>query len=226
MKGLTGLVIAGILGVLGIVLNWYYLETRSNQLEMVSFLGIKDGVAIENGQAFREGDFVEVAVPKKHAEQLRDFVYLWEDRDSMLGVRATQEFGGGELLFRDDYRTPQRSLALRPNERLIPITVSERSPLLEPGDEISFWFPLGPGGDASGTTQQIGPFRLGAIGNQIGSREVNQAYRVPVMQGNLLQIVVRVEGDRFEQKAEALLERLSQSDGRQVKVIMHPRTDS
>ena len=226
MKGLTGLIIAGILGVLGIALNWYYLETRSNQLEIVSFLGVKDGVVIENGQAFRADDFVEVAVPKKHAVQLMDFVYLWEDLDSMVGVRATQDFAGGELLFRDAYRTPQRELLLKPNERLIPITVAERSPLLEPGDKVSFWFPGVPGNETQAAKEQIGPFRIGAIGNQIGSRDVNRAYRVPVVQGNLLQVIVRVEGDHFEQQAEALLERLSQSDGRSVKVIMHPRDDS
>ena len=49
MKGLTGLIVAGVLGLLGIALNWFYLENKAKNLQTVSFLGIKENAGIEVG---------------------------------------------------------------------------------------------------------------------------------------------------------------------------------
>lgn len=222
MKGLTGLIVAGVLGLLGIALNWFYLENKAKNLQTVSFLGIKEEAGIEVGDTFVSGHFTEVTIPKSNAKNLEDFVYLWADRETVIGTRATENYIGGELFFKQDYRTPQFGIELKDNERLLPISVSERSPLIQPGDDVSFWIPSSETGEGE-VGELLGPFRVGAIGNQVGNRDVMKAYKIPQMQGNQLGIIVTVEGGEFDQRTTILMDRINRSDGRSIKVVLHPR---
>lgn len=220
MKGLTGLIIAGVLGLLGLALNWFYLENKSENLQTISFLGIKPGAGIEVGDTFVPNHFVEVSVPKENSANLIDFVYLYADRDTVVGTKATENYLGGELFYKEDYRTPQFEIDLADDELLLPISVADRSPLIQPGDDVSFWIPSSEGGDEPG--ELLGPFRVGAIGNQVGGRDVMRAYKIPMTAGNQLGIIVTMEGGRFDQRTNTLLDRINKSDGRSVKVLLHP----
>ena len=74
MKGLTGLIVALVLGVLAVALNWFYLESKTKNFESIEFLGIKSTdsseVVINSGDTFKESHFEKVTIPAAHARDL------------------------------------------------------------------------------------------------------------------------------------------------------------
>ena len=244
MKGPLGLIVAALLGLFGVALNWFYLQGKTRDIESVSFLGVKSGVVIEPGEAFRKEHFKEVKIPSLNKGDLEDFVYLYDDVNTVAGIRATRDYQGGELVYREDYRTPPQQLELKENERLIWIPVESRSfvpDLVNPGDKITFILPrsalrmptpadpnLGGESPASSRTQMIGPFTIRSLGNRLGSRDVMKASRLSQVQERQVGIVVVVEEvdgeERLQPKAAQLLERLQQSNYRNVGVALHPRS--
>lgn len=222
MKGLTGLIVALVLGVLAVGLNWFYLESKTKNFKSTVFLGIKEDVTIKPGDPFQASHFEAVAIPTAHAKELPEFVYLYEDRTILENVKALRMYTGGELILKQDYRTPMPKL--KPpaaDEVLLPISVSERSPLIEPGDNVSFLIAtpeLGRGGNSS---QLIGPFVVASIGNQVGSSDVMKAYGIQHLSSNQLNLLVKKEGEVLEASAMTLLKSLSQSNVRDIRVIWH-----
>lgn len=252
MKGLTGLVIAGALGLLGVGVNMAYLHNKTKSIETVSFVGVRDGATIEIGKTIKAAHLEPVPIPTTRAEALKKYVYLWEDRASIVGIPATKMYRGGELVFESDYRTPVPRLTLESDETLLRIDVSTKTSLIEPGDEVSFVvptapassgrrpFPPGPTGEASespdtppagpgGGFEIHGPFRVAAIGNRISSREVMQAYKLRQENENQIGIIVKVETNsktgktQFEARATTLLEAMQNVNSRSVTVILHAR---
>ncbi len=218
MKGLTGIIVAAIFGVLGAALNWFYLANKATQLETIAFLGVREGANLQPGTEFQSSHFVPVRIPKALARDLEDFVYLYQDLPTLEHVRATKAYAGGELLFKQDYRTPATDLELRPDEVLVTVTVANRSPLIQPNDRISFSISQG-GSDE--TQELIGPFRVAAIGNQIGNRDVMQAHRIQPVQSNQIGIVCRLENGVLEPKARTLMSRIGGQGARDVMVVWH-----
>ncbi len=53
MKNMYGLLFAVALGLAGGLLNWTYLAKKSRDLERVSYVGVKQGVALRPGDIFR-----------------------------------------------------------------------------------------------------------------------------------------------------------------------------
>jgi hypothetical protein len=127
MKGAYGVIFAVFLGVLGGVLNWLYLENKTRDVASISFLGISEGVIIAPGQPLSGRHFVEVRIPERHAKNLQDFVYLYEDHATLEGSPATRNYEGGELVFRADHRTPPAELKLDDNEEMFWVPVDSRS---------------------------------------------------------------------------------------------------
>ena len=222
MKGLTGIIIAAIFGVLGAALNWFYLANKAQQLETISFLGVREGANLQEGTEFQGNHFVEVRIPKALARDLEDFVYLFRDLPTLEHVRSTKRYAGGELVFKQDYRTPATELKLRPNEVLLTVSVANRSPLIQPGDRISFSVPQLDAANRPDAPQElIGPFRVAAIGNQIGSREVMQAHRIQPVQSNQIGIIALMENGALESKAQTLMSRVGGQGAREVAVVWH-----
>jgi hypothetical protein len=245
MKGPLGLIVAAVLGLLGVALNWFYLQGKTKTIASVSFLGV-GAAAIEPGQAFQEQDFAEVKIPKQNnTDNLKKFVYLYQDRNTVAGTTATRRYQSGDLVYRADYRTAPAVLKLAPDERLIWIPVDSRSfvpELVDPGDEITFILPrsainsptpadpsAGGGGGPSPAlkTELMGPFRIGSLGARLGSADVMRGSRGSQIQQRQVGIIVRVEkaaeGDRLEAKAMQLLERIQRSDYRNIGIALHPR---
>lgn len=242
MKGLQGLIVAAMLGGLGLALNWLYLQNKTKGVESESLLGIRPDVTIPLGQDLRAEDFVEVRVPKNNSGNLREFVYLWSDKETVAGIRATRMYRGGDLVFRDDYRTPAQDLKWEnKDDGLIWVEVDSRSfvpGLISPGDEVSFIVPSesDPGtGNATGggnvglipltpqSTELIGPFRVKSVGNRLGSVDVMQANRMATSQERQIGIVVRKEGNQLEALAMKLLDRMQRSNNRSISVYLHGR---
>jgi len=255
MKGPIGLVVALLLGVLAAALNWVYLEGKTRQVRSVSFLGIREGAAIRPGDEIQDADLVEVRIPELHTGKLKDYVYFYDDRETLKGFRATRPYLGGELLRREDFRTPPPELRLAKGQLLAWLSVDSRSfvpELVNPGDRVTFIVPtatpraaLQPtpvdAGDGTGApaaapapmasnVEMIGPFVIAAIGSRLGSAEVSRAARGRGMSDYELGIVVKNEGTdaepRLEAKAARLAE-LSRRVGNQgIGVLLHPSTEA
>lgn len=231
MKGAQGLIVAAILGSLGVVLNWLYLDAKTRNTESVSFIGIQDGVTINPGEVFEESHLVAVPIPAANASVDKDFVYLWDARNTIVGTKATRRYEGGNLVYRQDYRTPPAELKLAEDERLIWITVDSRSfvpALVDPGAEISFIVPTTASTGPKEAiplkqTEMIGPFRVGSLGNRLGSLEVHQASHKALVQERQVGIIVKVEGNKLEAKALKLLEIVGKSGHESIGVSLHPR---
>jgi len=226
MKGITGLIVAIVLGLLGGGLNFFYLANKAQNLEMVSFLGISDGTTIQQGTEFKRSHFVEVQIPANRAQGLENFVYLYSDLPLLETRRAIKSYEGGELVFKQDTQTPPLELDLKPNEVLLTISVNNRSPLIQPADKISFSVPRpNPSNSLEPEYELIGEFEVAAIGNQLGSRSVFEAQGMRPIQSNQIGIIVRTENGQLEPKAQTLQARLSSLGSRDVSVVLHGSSD-
>ena len=93
MKGVHGLIIAAVLGLLGAALNFVYIQNKTREADTVMFLGIQRDAKIPRGQRLQESDFVAVPIPRKDAKQLQDFAFTYDSLDSLVGMeprRATK----------------------------------------------------------------------------------------------------------------------------------------
>ena len=251
MNGTKALAIAAALGVAGAALNWYYLHTKSQQLEKIAFLSIAPGATVQPGEKFSKEKLAPLAIPKDNvSEQLREEGILYADLETVRSVPAVRVHRGGEILLRQDLRAPPPNLALtKPNERAIFIPVDTRTfvaSLVSPGDMVTFVLggasgqPTPAAGGESGdgppdenlpivgpppNAELIGPFRVLSLGNRLGSAEVHKASGVPQLQENVMAVAVTVEkGDQLEAKGAKLWKLLQATGFRQVGVLLHPRT--
>lgn len=238
MKGAPGLILAVFLGLVGAVLNWIYLDNKTKDVDSVVFLGIKDGLEIRPGQQLRGSHFVEVKIPRRHAKTLKGFVYLYEDRATLENTLSTQNYEGGELVFRSDYRTPPAELKLEPNEELFFVPIDSRKfvpSLFNPGDWIEFEIPAltqqptrtpnapPPDNDATVAVvgaERIGPFRIKSLGDRLGTLEVMKATRRAPMQERQLGIVIDTTKPEEVERAKRLRSRLARGDYRNIDVIL------
>ncbi|MDA1051535.1 MAG: hypothetical protein O3C40_13785 [Planctomycetota bacterium] len=243
MKGAYGLIFAVFLGLLGGVLNWLYLENKTRDVASVSFLGIAEGVSVAPGQPLAGRHFVEVRIPERHAKNLQDFVYLYDDRATLEGSPATRDYEGGELVFRADHRTPPAELKLDDNEEMFWVPVDSRSfvpSLVNPGDRITFIVPVyasqptrlgsnAPAEDVAesvadavvGPTEEIGPFRVKSLGDRLGTLDVMKASRRAPLQERQIGIVVDITKPEEVERAKRLRDRLATSDYRNIGIILH-----
>ena len=230
MKGIQGLIVAIGLGVAGALFNWAYLASRSSRDATVSFVGIKDGQTVNRGEVLRDDHLVELSLPERWVGNLKDFAVLYSARETVVGRPIWRTLAGECLLLNDDLKTPPEGLKLEDGEQIMWIPVESRAfvpSLISPGDEVMFLVPrltLASGKSAgglepvpllSGTTNEIGPFRVRALGNRLGSAQVWSAAKIPQLQENVIGISVRPEEKK---KAMALWDILQATNYRQVGI--------
>jgi hypothetical protein len=164
---------------------------------------------------------------------------LYADRHTVVSIKALQAYHGGELILRQDLKTPPTEFTLLDHERAmwIPVDVGTFVPsLISPGDQVSFIVssPL-PSDSAQIATssvpqetinEMVGPFRVISLGGRLGSYEVFQAAGESTARENVMGIAVKVENDELDPKAEKLFGRLRQTNFRQVGVLLHPRNSN
>jgi len=216
MKGLQGLVVAVLLGALALVLNWVYLTKKTEGVETVDFLGVKEGTTIEPGEKFRKEHFVAIQVPQDHAGNLDQFVHPYADLNTVVGEGALRRYQGGDLLFRTDLATAPPELDRMPGEAIIWISVNSHGfvpDLIDPGDRIMFIVSefkrasvTSPDGEQdTRELKRLGPFVVKAVGNRLGDAKVMRAQRMSQRNEREIAISVKMEGDGFEHEAEELL---------------------
>jgi len=141
MKNWIGLLIALSLGIVAAVLNWQYLEKKSREVEIVSFLALDENVRLKAGDTFLAEHFVKVDIPRKHAGALAETAVLYEDRNAVTSMKALHEYRGGEIILRQELKTPAEEFKLNANELALWIPVNSATfvpSLVRPGDMVSF----------------------------------------------------------------------------------------
>jgi hypothetical protein len=249
MNGKIALPIAAGLALAGAALNWFYLQTKAEQLEKIEFLCVAPGATIRPGDRFTDDKLAPLAIPKNNVgETLAKEAILYKDRQAVIGMPAVRLHPEREIILRQDLKTPPPALGLaKENERAIWIPVDTRTfvpSLVNPGDLVSFLVsgvptPAVPrdssegNGDefggpqpppvVPGNAELIGPFRVLSLGNRLGTADVLKASGMPQMQENVMTVSVTVDGGQLDPKAAKLWKLLQTSGFRQVGVVLHPR---
>lgn len=204
MNNWIGLVIALSLALVAGVLNWKYLERKTEEVEIVSFLSIKQSVVVEAGERFLESHFEPLNIPKKSVGTLDKSAVLFADIHTVVSSTAIKTYAGGQVVLLQELVTPSKKLNIGANEEAFFVNVggSFIPSLFAPGDLVNFMIPparrvsfRGPqeNGDTNneeqgqdwniqeepeivqGNTKFIGPFRVISVGGRLGSYEVNRA---------------------------------------------------
>jgi Flp pilus assembly protein CpaB len=243
MKNHLGLIVAIVLGVIGATLNFLYLTSKAANFEKVAFLSVDARTSIKRGEAFREDHFSPLEIPKiAVSSQLSHDAILFSDRGTVVGMKATRDYAGGEMVLQDQLKTPPPELALTgENERAMWVPVDTRTfvpSLIRPGDMVSFLVPKGvipvarapqegeeqpPPPPTAGDSELVGPFKVLSVGNRLGSAEVFKAAGMPQQQENVLTISVHAQGNQLDPMAKKLWDLLQAGGFRQAGVILHPR---
>lgn len=236
MRGAAGIVVALLLGLLGAALNYVYLDNKTRHVKTVSFIGLRDDAKLRPGDPLKDDDLVPVTIPEANVGNLKKFVYLWTELETVRGIRAIRSYQGGELLRREDYRTPPPELKLAKGQLLVWVPVDSRSfvpDLVNPGDKVTFTlptlraaaarpapvqpvnpgeppppFPAAPAAAEGGGLELVGPFVIAAVGSRLGSAEVSKAVVGRSVSDFELGIFVKNEGTDSDPRMEAKAMRL------------------
>ena len=245
MKGVSGLLIAVALGIVGAFCNWMYLAQKGQELERIDFIGIAENVKINPGDKFSESQFMQIWIPQNVVGNLDKAAVRWSDRATVVGQPATKSYSPGEVLLRQQLRTPPEmdvKRLLAPDEVAMWIPVDTRTfvaQLVNSGDTVSFIVPrmmratpvaetddAGQPRRAAPTTERIGPFRILALGNRLGSPEVMRAAGISPAQENVMTVAVKVINGELEEKGQQVSELLRQTNFQQVQVVLHPTAEA
>ena len=239
MKGAQGIMIAVAMGVVGFVCNWLYLEREASRVELVSFVGVSQPADVKRGDVIQSEDLVPISMPKSHESQLAQVAVLWDQRDLVIGQKAARDLavsGEAELVMHRDLTTPaikDINELIAENERVMWLPVDSRTfnpQHVDPGDQVSFRIPeFGKGASRSQPTEAggkiLGPFRILALGNRKGRRDVRQAAGLASGAENVIAVAVKVENPdgKLEPRAETLAGILAVNNFQGVQVLLHRR---
>jgi hypothetical protein len=247
MKGVPGLLIAIALGIVGAICNMLYLAQKGQELERVDFIGIDDGQKINPGDKFQETQFRKISIPRNALGNLEKSACQWSELQTVVGMAATKSYSPGEIVLRQHLRTPPETdvkRLLAPDERVLWIPVDTRTfvaSLVNAGDQVSFIVPqfvrTGPvpvdsndrsteTRSGSAETRMIGPFRILALGNRLGSQEVLRAAGMTPSQENVMAVAVKVVGKELDATGQELSDLLRKTNFQQVQVLLHPVEDA
>ncbi len=238
MKGAQGVLIAVALGVVGFVCNWLYLDREASQVELVSFVGVTQDAGVNRGDVFQSEHLSQVSVPANHQGQLSTVAIPWSERDLVIGQKATRTMAesGTELVFYSDLTTPASkdiNELISDDERVMWLPVDARTfnaQHVDPGDKVTFRIPeFGTGASSTrptaGSGRMIGPFRILALGNRKGRRDIRKAAGLASGAENVIAIAVKVTGPegQLEPRAETLAGILAVNNFQGVQVLLHKR---
>lgn len=227
MKGVQGLAIAGAMGVVGAVCNWFYISQRARDLEKVDFVYIKNDARVNEGQKFKESHFGKVSIPKKHLGKLERIAVLWRDRRTAIGYTAHRSFTSDELLLREDLQTLTRksvSELLGPDEISRTVLIDSTAFVaanVNPTDRVLFFPPTtlrGAGANKQARSAAAGPFRILAIGNRLGSTDVAKAAGIRASRGNSITVPLTFKDGKHDANSQKLLDLIAASGGKGLTV--------
>jgi hypothetical protein len=237
MKGVPGLIVSVVLGLVGAFCGWFYLNQEAKQMEMIEFIGIADDVRINPGDKFKDIHFMKISIPRSNVGNLDASAPKFSELNTVVGKSANRSHVTGEILLYQDLRTaPSMTLAelLGESEVARSITVDTRTfvpPLVVAGrDFVSFIIPgptrsvptplaadgsggapAGGGAASPADLEVVGPFRVIGLGNRLGSSETLRAAGVSQVQESVMTIGLKFENNKFDdmgRKLEAAVQRI------------------
>lgn len=229
MKGIQGLIIAVVLGVVGATFNLVYLN-KGRDFAHDSFIGIKKGETIERGKPIRKDYLSEIKIPRPHVGNLKIYAFPWQDRNTIVGRVAIRKYEAGELLLREDFRTAPDQLPLKENDTAVWVPINTRTAITSqiiPGvTRVSFHVPrLGAttGGAANrfGNWEWLGPFEVLSVGNRMGSTEVMSGSSKRPGNEHMLTLRSTLRNGKPDQKISRLIGHLAQTDYKPLRLQVH-----
>jgi hypothetical protein len=226
MKGIQGLVMAVVLGILGAVVNLYYLN-KSSDTDVERFVGIREGVSIARGTRLTREHLEPVEIPSTSAKRLKTYAFLYKDIDSVVGERALRDYSGrrGEIILRQDLRTPPPALTLKANEAAIGVIVNSATTLtsqIVPGvTPVSFYLPVDRG-SGEGAWDWFGSFDVLAVGSRLGTSDTMRAHNISAQQRNVLTLRVKYSDGKIDKKIAELKDYLRRTANPPLEVMIHP----
>ncbi|MEM9944265.1 MAG: hypothetical protein AAF939_22105, partial [Planctomycetota bacterium] len=166
MNNWVGLLVAITLAMVAGVLNWQYLERKTNEIEMISFLAIAEGVTLKEGDVFKDHHFAELNVPFNNSKSLEQSAVYFRDLDTVVGMSVVRPYRSGDVILRQELKAPPLELNLQPGEVVMWVPVSQNtlvSSLITPGDMVSFDVPK-PG--------TMSPFRRPRVLEEVPDQQV------------------------------------------------------
>jgi len=233
MKGIQGLVIAIVLGVLGACVNMYYLY-KGRTIETVDFIGVREGAKIMRGKRISSDQLVPVAIPREHVGNLDDFAVRFNQKATIVGRKAVRNFSGSgsELVLLEDLRTPPPHLELKEDEAAIWVTINTGTAITSqiiPGvTPVSFYLPKSrnPASGRSASAEEewewVGPFDVLAVGNRLGTLETMRAENISERQQNILTLRANFVRGQLDEKVSDLKAYLRRSNNAPLDVLLHP----
>ena len=223
MKGIQGLMIAIVLGVVGAVVNYLYLRSRGQIDEPRDFVVVTRPV--KEGQRITPKHIGRVTIPQKHAGKLARYAFRWNQRDEVIGFKSVRPYDGGELVFRDDLREPPGELLLQEENEVgfaVPIdpnrfVAAHVTPRKTP---ISF---IVPKKGRPNETELLGPFEVLAVGNRYGSPAAGRKQSGVTQQHIITVRATIVAGNQLDEKSRRLQELLGAVRKTRLAVVVHPK---
>ncbi len=249
MKGIHAFLLAAVLGAAGAIFNYFYLASKLQHVDTVGFVGIKADSDVARGERLTDEHLEEVRIPERYVGNLEDVAVPYSAVGSVRGEPVSRPLVGGSLLLRQDLTTPTQDLKLGPNEAIIWVPIDTRSTvpsLIEPGDQVSFMVstsrigmptpaagfeseppePVPEFSRSSGPIETVGPFKVLSLGNRLGSSEVFKSAKLPLMQENVIGILVELDRNgEMMPDARHLVDLLNATGNYPVGIMLHGRGD-
>ncbi|MCE9547532.1 MAG: hypothetical protein K8T25_18850 [Planctomycetia bacterium] len=235
MKGVQGLIIAIVLGLIGAAVNLKYLSDQSKFTDKEMFINVRKG--IKQGDLIRSDDLETFPVPKGHVGNLADIAYKEDMKGTIVGQRAMRDMAAGQLILQEDLRTaPQTDLQLKPGEVAVWVPVNNRlfvAKFVIPGrTQVSFRLPRDlptPAGSSavpstSTEPEQVGPFDVLSVGNRQGSLDALKPQNIRPVQEDVLTLRAASQGGQLDRRTARVLDYLARTNNRPLDVVLHAET--
>jgi hypothetical protein len=228
MKGIHGLIIAIVLGVIGAAFNLVYLN-KGRDFAHSSFIGVRSKATIARGQPIKTEYLAEVKIPRPHVGNLKVYAYPWKDRETIIGRVAIRKYEAGELLLREDFRTAPDKLPLKENDSAIWVPIDTRTTItsqITPGiTRVSFYVPRSAQPNAparvGASWEWLGPFDVLSVGNRFDSPEVMSASKTAPRHEHMLTLRANAKNGKPDRRIAQLLEYLVQTDYQPLRLQVH-----
>ena len=146
MKGITGIIVAIGLGIVGALANSSICTTRPRRSKRCPSSASRRASSSASGDRLPEENLVEVKIPKNYVGNLADYAFQWKALKTVVNDpvwRALDSREGSVLLMQSDLKTPPKALELGKGEIAACVPVAARNFVaaqINPGDKVSFKF--------------------------------------------------------------------------------------
>jgi len=225
MKGMQGLIIAIVLGLIGFGFNMYYLN-KSRDFDSKEFIGIHRKADVKRGTPLAKSHLKKITIPKEHVGNLHEYALPWSDVDAIVGRKSIRNYEVGGLLLRNDFRTAPDEIVLVGGETAISIPIDTRTTItsqIVPGEtRVSFYIPAdGIGNSGSNNPRWIGPFDVLAVGSRMGSTDVVDGTSRRSNRENMLTLKATNQEGKQSSRMTTLLGYLTASNFKPLRLKIH-----